>query len=269
MAITRFTGDFAWLSNLYPSEMVFMDRDFPSAETAFQWARTSNNTARQALRTMDGPTARRYGRRLPTIDRWSDKQPQILNTVLCRKFRSSSPATSELGELTMLLEKTGDEELVYGNFYHENLLGSCQCDKCGNKGENMLGKLLVLVRAKNRGNVKIAKQPKGALPSHELLGLVLEDLYPDGDYICNDSTQIVAVLDAREPKNLTYEYILTVGINHANSRGDHRLAAACTVALENLYIYCDLQQRQQVGYDASIDFWGSVTASATANVITR
>ena len=41
---------------------------------------------------------------------------------------------------------TGDEELVEGNFWHDNFWGVCSCSKCGNKGQNKLGKLLMQVR---------------------------------------------------------------------------------------------------------------------------
>ena len=46
------------------------------------------------------------------------------------------------------LLETGDEELIEGNRWHDNVFGSCFCPKCGDKGQNMLGKLLMELRDK-------------------------------------------------------------------------------------------------------------------------
>jgi predicted NAD-dependent protein-ADP-ribosyltransferase YbiA (DUF1768 family) len=42
---------------------------------------------------------------------------------------------------------TGDEELVEGTTWHDNIWGNCSCPKCKNiPGQNRLGKLLMQIR---------------------------------------------------------------------------------------------------------------------------
>jgi hypothetical protein len=36
--------------------------------------------------------------------------------------------------------------LIEGNWWHDNFYGSCTCNKCVNKGENNLGKILMKIR---------------------------------------------------------------------------------------------------------------------------
>jgi predicted NAD-dependent protein-ADP-ribosyltransferase YbiA (DUF1768 family) len=45
-----------------------------------------------------------------------------------------------------MLLSTGDMELTEGNWWHDNFYGSCSCVKCGGKGQNNLGKILMDVR---------------------------------------------------------------------------------------------------------------------------
>ena len=54
-----------------------------------------------------------------------------------------------------LLIATGEQKLIEGNYWHDNFWGSCSCEKCGDKGENHLGRLLMKLRSeyKNAENV--------------------------------------------------------------------------------------------------------------------
>jgi predicted NAD-dependent protein-ADP-ribosyltransferase YbiA (DUF1768 family) len=46
-----------------------------------------------------------------------------------------------------LLLNTGDEELIEGNYWHDNYWGNCTCSKCKDiEGQNKLGKILMKVR---------------------------------------------------------------------------------------------------------------------------
>ena len=56
-------------------------------------------------------------------------------------------------ELRDLLLATGDEELVEGNYWHDNEWGNCTCPRCKNiPGKNKLGKLLMQVREEIKNN---------------------------------------------------------------------------------------------------------------------
>ena len=62
-----------------------------------------------------------------------------MNKLVNMKF------SNDIKLLQMLLD-TKDEFIVEGNTWHDNFWGSCYCDRCGNQGRNVLGKILMLVR---------------------------------------------------------------------------------------------------------------------------
>lgn len=56
-------------------------------------------------------------------------------------------AKFSLPENAEKLLATGDAELIEGNYHHDNLWGSCMCEKCKTKtGQNRLGRILMQVR---------------------------------------------------------------------------------------------------------------------------
>ena len=56
--------------------------------------------------------------------------------------------------LKQQLLSTG-EELIEGNYWHDNFWVSCSCEKCGNRGQNNLGKLLMKLRSEYRNSENI------------------------------------------------------------------------------------------------------------------
>ena len=65
---------------------------------------------------------------------------------LTEKFR--------IPELREKLLATGNEELVEGNTWHDNIWGNCSCDCCKKiEGQNKLGKLLMQVREEIRSSM--------------------------------------------------------------------------------------------------------------------
>jgi predicted NAD-dependent protein-ADP-ribosyltransferase YbiA (DUF1768 family) len=55
-------------------------------------------------------------------------------------------------EFISLLLNTSNREIIEGNYWHDNYWGSCTCDKCGNKGLNKLGILLMKIRKELQDN---------------------------------------------------------------------------------------------------------------------
>ena len=49
-------------------------------------------------------------------------------------------------ELREKLIATSDEELCEGTTWHDRFWGICTCDRCGGRGENHLGQLLMEIR---------------------------------------------------------------------------------------------------------------------------
>ena len=67
------------------------------------------------------------------------KRPLMLDLVRQKFYQSRS--------LADLLLSTGDQELIEGNYWHDNYWGDCYCDRCKHiNGHNWLGKILMHVR---------------------------------------------------------------------------------------------------------------------------
>jgi hypothetical protein len=66
-----------------------------------------------------------------------------MEDLLRQKFAPGS-------ELAAKLVATYPRMLIEGNNWHDNYWGSCRCDVCGFKGMNVLGVLLMTIRAELR-----------------------------------------------------------------------------------------------------------------------
>lgn len=140
--IDKFEGKYAFLSNFYPSPIKpFRDNiTYPTVEHAFQACKTMDFNIRQKI--ADQPTpgkAKRLGRAVDLRPDWNLVKENFMYYALKEKFKNS--------ELRKQLLDTGDEELIEGTTWHDNIWGNCSCPKCKNiPGQNRLGKLLMQIR---------------------------------------------------------------------------------------------------------------------------
>ena len=138
--ITRFDGEYRFLSNFWLCEVSLGGLIYPSSEHAFQ-AQKSLHLYERA-RVMDAPTpgdAKRMGRSLTLRPGWDVFRKQAMLTVLVAKFTQNP----DLGER---LVSTEDVPLEEGNHWHDNYWGACSCSRCAGGGLNYLGRLLMAVR---------------------------------------------------------------------------------------------------------------------------
>lgn len=71
---------------------------------------------------------------------WADRRVGVMAYGLYHKFVMHA-------DLRLMLIDTGIEELVEGNYWHDNFWGDCGCPKCASiKGKNVLGRLLMNTR---------------------------------------------------------------------------------------------------------------------------
>lgn len=141
-----FTGPLSFLSNFdtTPFWMPQFDRMVRSAEHAFNAFKTADPTAR--LRILDQPTpalAKKAGRGVFLRAGWDDGlRLRAMQAVLVEKFK--------VLDLHEKLQDTGGLHLVETNLHHDNFWGDCRCsrDHCAMPGRNMLGELLMALRAK-------------------------------------------------------------------------------------------------------------------------
>lgn len=137
--ITSFKNEHRWLSNMAACEIIYGDLVFKSTEAFYQAMKTLDADERIKFQGYDGQTSKREGRKLILRDDWHQIKDEVMKFALKKKF-SQEPFKS-------LLINTGDAEIIEGNYWHDNYWGSCTCSKCGNNGLNILGKMIMDIRA--------------------------------------------------------------------------------------------------------------------------
>ena len=138
--IVEFDGDYAFLSNFYPSTIYHDGITYPTNEHFFQAMKTLDISERKAIAAAETPgLAKRMGRNVKLRPDWEKIKVDVMRLGLILKFTDA--------ELAQKLIATGDEELVEGNWWHDNTWGNCHCTACSRKGgRNLLGMLLMEVR---------------------------------------------------------------------------------------------------------------------------
>ncbi len=140
--INQFAGEFRFLSNFYtcPAPIPWHGRLYSRVENAYQAEKTQDY---EAFLDISAAKAKELGNTLPKRPDWIEISLPTMEQLLEIKF--SNPRLREL------LLKTGTEELIEGNTWHDNFWGVCGCNKCRPKLKlNNLGKLLMKVREKIR-----------------------------------------------------------------------------------------------------------------------
>ena len=133
VCIDRFEGDFEFLSNFGPGEVVYEGRLYPTVENAFQAAKSTDADARRQFEHCSPDQAKRLGRRSRRRDDWGTVRVDVMHELLRYKFRDA--------RLREQLLETGDALLVEGNWWGDQFWGVSK-----DVGENQLGRLLMSVR---------------------------------------------------------------------------------------------------------------------------
>lgn len=134
--ITSFTGQYAFLTNFYPSPIRADDGEYPTVEHYFQSRKTDDPAEREMVRTAPTPAAaKKAGRKVTLRSDWESAKDGVMAMALALKFSDSSLAAQ--------LVATGDAELVEGNSWNDRYWGQCPV---GN-GQNRLGELLMDLRS--------------------------------------------------------------------------------------------------------------------------
>ena len=138
--IDKFDGEFAFLSNFYPSAISDGYTTFLTVEHYFQACKCEYMDDYDAIAAAPTPgQAKRLGRQAILRDDWEQNKLNVMETALRKKFA--------IPKLREQLLATGDAYLVEGNYWHDNTWGDCGCEKCKHThGQNNLGKLLMKIR---------------------------------------------------------------------------------------------------------------------------
>ncbi len=133
--IDSFQGQYRFLSNFWPAEVQFEGLIYPTAEHAYQAAKTPDRAERQRIAALPTPgDAKRAGAALPKRPDWDAKKLAVMELVVRDKFTRNP-------DLRAKLLATHHAQLIEGNTWNDQFWGVCN-----GKGENHLGRILMKVR---------------------------------------------------------------------------------------------------------------------------
>jgi len=139
--INEFKGKYHFLSNFYNAKVKYKDLDFDNNEAAFHSAKVLDIEIRKQFCKLDPSTSKRKGRNVALRHDWEKIKYKVMEDCVRDKFTRNK-------DLRRRLIDTGKQELVEGNYWHDNIWGNCYCNRCKNVvGKNMLGKIIMKVRA--------------------------------------------------------------------------------------------------------------------------
>lgn len=146
MKITNFKDRYRFLSNFYPSVIVWRRISFPTLEHAFQAAKSNIKSERLKISKLStAKEAKAAGKKILLRQDWEIVKFEIMFELLKIKFKNK--------KLQAQLIDTENIFLIEGNWWHDNIWGDCSCKRCENiTGENMLGKLLMKLRNELRND---------------------------------------------------------------------------------------------------------------------
>jgi len=132
--IQEFSGEYRFLSNFYPAQVMLDGNWYPTVEHAYQAAKTTSPKVREIIRSSKTPgKAKRSGRVVPLRENWETVKQQVMLDLLRQKFYQ--------GPLCAKLLSTAGHELIEGNAWGDTYWGVVN-----GSGQNHLGKLLMQVR---------------------------------------------------------------------------------------------------------------------------
>lgn len=135
--ITKFDGEYRFLSNFFLVAIDIDDHSYPSVEHAYQAAKTHNANERARIRrARSAGAAKHLGRRVTLRSDWDSVKLEVMRRLVRQKFHSDRG-------LRRALLATRDAELIEGNHWRDTFWGQCPIGH----GFNHLGEILMEVRA--------------------------------------------------------------------------------------------------------------------------
>lgn len=138
-----FYDETSFLSNFYFTNVKHKGIYYKTAEHLFQIAKCVKKSDKEKIRNALTPkSAKIIGRFIEVRPDWEEKKVAIMEKILRIKFKKQS-------RLNRLLRETGNKQLTHLNYWHDTFWGVCACTQHKRTGQNMLGVLLMKLRAEN------------------------------------------------------------------------------------------------------------------------
>jgi ribA/ribD-fused uncharacterized protein len=134
--IKGFFGDYRWLSNFHPCDVMWKGLMFKSSEAAYQAAKSLDPKEWVRFSQMSASVSKREGRKTDIREDWDDVKVGIMTDILMDKFLRNKDLRDKLME-------TGEKYLEETNWWKDKFWGVYQ-----GVGQNYLGLVLMEVRNK-------------------------------------------------------------------------------------------------------------------------
>jgi ribA/ribD-fused uncharacterized protein len=135
--ILEFAKEYRFLSNFYPSELVWEGKVWKTSEHAYQAAKTLDLPEREYIRKLASPSlAKQNGRLVDVRPHWDELKYDIMKEIVDLKFRHNP-------ELLKKLIATDGVWLEEGNHHGDKIWGTDIKTRVGN---NWLGMVLMELR---------------------------------------------------------------------------------------------------------------------------
>lgn len=139
MTINSFQGEYRFLSNFWPALVTLDGLEYKSVEHAYMAAKTIKTDLRLKIRDFATPgEAKKFCKTIILRPDWDTLKYGIMLDLIEQKF-SQDPLKSRL-------LNTGDVALIEGNTWNDTYWGVCN-----GKGQNNLGRILMIVREGLKG----------------------------------------------------------------------------------------------------------------------
>ena len=137
--ITKFKGEYGFLSNFYPCTVTYNDHEYGSAEVAYQSEKCAKEKDRLAISQMDSKKAKASGKKILRKSNWHEIKLEAMYGIVKAKFTQNE-------NLKKKLLATGNSELIESNSWRDKFWGT----NLKLEGENHLGRILMKVREEIR-----------------------------------------------------------------------------------------------------------------------
>jgi ribA/ribD-fused uncharacterized protein len=137
--ISRFEGEYRFLSNFFEAELKWSGRRYPTAEHAYQAAKATNEKDMNfVIRQKTPGAAKRAGQHVTLRKDWEEVKYKIMKEIVKAKFEQND-------DLKQLLLRTQDAYIEEGNDWNDKIWGTVN-----GRGQNLMGKILMEVRTELR-----------------------------------------------------------------------------------------------------------------------
>jgi ribA/ribD-fused uncharacterized protein len=131
--ITSFKGEYRFLSNFWPANVMYEGVVYPSVENAYVAAKTDDVVLRKEFTGITPGEAKRIGKTLILRSGWDSMKLSIMFDLVRQKFQHA--------DLKEKLLATGERLIIEGNTWGDVYWGVCD-----GYGLNNLGIILMTVR---------------------------------------------------------------------------------------------------------------------------